>query len=93
MKNDTQTRKVLTMYKMHHPKSDVERLYLLRSKGGRGVVQLELSYKTTTIGLDKYLLHFFKDHDDKKSLYSISRQFPDICLDWHDIYKLPLMFS
>ena len=89
MKNDTQTRKFLTMYKMHHPKSDVERLYLLRSEGDRGVVQLELSYKTITIGLDKYLLHFFKDHDDKKSLYSISRQFPDICLDWHDIYKLP----
>ena len=69
------------MYKMQYPKSDVERLYLPRTKGGRELIRLELSYKTTTIGLDKYLqetedtlLLFIKDHDDTKSLYSISRQ-------------------
>ena len=80
-KLDTKTRKFLTMYKMHHPKSDVDRLYLPRIEGGRGLIKLELSYKTTTIGLDKYLqetqdtlLHFVKDHDNKRSLYSISRQ-------------------
>ena len=79
-KLDTKTRKSLTMYKMHHPKSDVDRLYLPRTEGGRGLIQLEFSYKSTTIGLDKYLqetqdtlLHFVKDHDDRKSLYSISR--------------------
>ena len=66
---------------MHHPKSDVDKLYLCRTEGGRGLIQLELSYKTTTIGLHKYLqethdtlLHFVTDHDDRKSLYSISRQ-------------------
>lgn len=66
---------------MHHPKSGMDRLYLPRTQGGRGLVQLDRSYKTTTIGLDKYLqetqdtlLHFVKDHDDRKSLYSISRQ-------------------
>ena len=80
-KLDTKTRKFLTTYKIHHPKSDVGRLYLPRTEGGRGLIQLELSYKSTTIGLDKYLqetqdilLHFFKDHDDRKSLYSIRRQ-------------------
>ena len=69
------------MYKMHHPKSDVDRLYLPRIEGGRGLVQLGLSYEKTTIGLDKYLqethdtpLHFVKDHDDRKSSYSVSRQ-------------------
>ena len=50
-KLDTKTRKFLTMYKMHHPKSDVDRLYLPRTEGGRGLIQLELSYKATTIGL------------------------------------------
>ena len=55
VKLDTKTRKFLTMYKMYHAKSDVDRLYLPRTEGGRGLVQLELSYKTTTIGLDKYL--------------------------------------
>ena len=35
-KLDTKIRKFLTMYKMHHPKSDVDSLYLPRTKGGRG---------------------------------------------------------
>ena len=59
----------------------MDRLYLPRTEGGRGLKQLELSYKSTTIGLDKYLLetqdtlpHFVKDHDHRKSLYAISRQ-------------------
>ena len=80
-KLDTKTRKFLTMYKMHHSKSEVDRLYLPRTEGGREFVQLELSYKMTTIGFEKYLqeteatfLHFVKDRDDRKSLYSISRQ-------------------
>ena len=43
-KLDTKTRKSLTMYKMYHPnKSDVHRLYLPRTEGGRGLLQLELS--------------------------------------------------
>ena len=54
-KLDTKVRKFLTVYKMHHPKSDVDRLYLPRMEGGTGGLQLELSYKSTTIGLDKYL--------------------------------------
>ena len=69
------------MYKMHRPKSDVDRLHLPRTEGDRGLIQLKLSYNSTTISLDKYLqetqetlLHFVKDHDDRKSLYSISRQ-------------------
>ena len=43
-KLDTKVRKFLTMYKMHHPKSDVDRLYLPRMEGGRGLLQLELSH-------------------------------------------------
>ncbi len=52
---DTKTRKILTMEKMHHPKADINRLYLPRASGGQGLVQLELTFKTTTIGLDAYL--------------------------------------
>ena len=40
------------MYKMHHPNSDVDRMYLPRTEGGRGIIQLDLSYKTAPIGLD-----------------------------------------
>ena len=38
---------------MHHPKSHENRLYLSRTEGRKGLIQLELSYKSTTIGLDK----------------------------------------
>ena len=40
---------------MHHPKADVERLYFPRREGGRGLIQLEMNFKTTAIGLHKYL--------------------------------------
>ena len=52
-KLNTKTRKFLTMYKMHNPKSDVDRLYLPRTEGGRGLIHMELSYKTSAIGLEK----------------------------------------
>ena len=52
-KLDTKTRKFVTMYKMHHLKSDVDGLYLPRTEGGRGLIHMELSYKTSTIGLEK----------------------------------------
>ena len=51
----TKIRKLLSCYKMHHPKADKDRYYLPRSEGGRSIIQTELTYKTTTIGLYKYL--------------------------------------
>ena len=35
---------------MHHVQADVGSLYIPRNEGGRGMIQLELSYKTSTIG-------------------------------------------
>ena len=40
---------------MHHPKPDVDRLQIPRDEGRKGMIQLELSYKTSTIGQHKYL--------------------------------------
>ena len=41
---------------MYHLKTDVERLYIPIHEGGRGLMQLEMSFKTITIGfLNKYL--------------------------------------
>lgn len=81
MKLDRKTRKFLTMAKMHHPKADVDRLYIPRKAGGRGLVQLEITYKTTTIGLntylnnkDDYLLKIARDHDRGKKTMSIHHQ-------------------
>ena len=44
-KIDRKTRKMLTMYKVHHPKADINRLYVKRKEGGRGLVQVEAAYK------------------------------------------------
>lgn len=78
---DRKTRKMLTMYSMHHPKADIERLYLPRREGGRGLLQLELSYKLTTIGLDKYLsekddiyIKAVHQHENEKKKYSVVKE-------------------
>lgn len=78
---DTKTRKLLTAMRMHHPKADVHRLYVPRSEGGRGLVQLEAAYKTATIGLDSYLHHTqdkllkpILKHENDKRLHSITKE-------------------
>ena len=78
---DTKTRKLLTMNRMHHPKADVERIYLPRPQGGRGMIKLENAYKVSTIGLDTYLTNTTEwtmksvhQHDKTKKLYSIEKQ-------------------
>jgi ElaB/YqjD/DUF883 family membrane-anchored ribosome-binding protein len=57
---DRRTRKMLTMYKMHHP------------KGGRGMVQVEAAYKAEIINIAEYLntnykedqfVNIFKNHE------------------------------
>jgi hypothetical protein len=45
------TRKILTMYKMHHTKADIDRLYVKRKGGGRGLLQVETAYKAEIINI------------------------------------------
>ena len=52
---DRKSRKLLTLQRMHHPKADMDRMYLPRNEVGRGLIQLEMAYKTATMGLDTYL--------------------------------------
>ena len=80
-KVDTKIRKLLTMHRMHHPKADVDRLYLPRKDGGRGMIQLELSLATSTIGVCEYLentkdwmLKLVLKHERSKKLYSIPKE-------------------
>ena len=42
---------------MLHPKVDVERLYIPRKDGERGLIDVKTAFKTVTIGLDHYLKH------------------------------------
>ena len=38
---DRKTRKLFTIYGALHPKSDVDRLYIPRKEGGRGLISIE----------------------------------------------------
>ena len=51
---DRKTRKMLTMYKMHHPKANIDRLYVKRKEGGRGLVQVKAAYKAEIINIAEY---------------------------------------
>jgi hypothetical protein len=46
---------MLTMYKMHHPKADIYRLYVEWKEGGRELVQVEAAYKREIINIAEYL--------------------------------------
>jgi hypothetical protein len=54
-KIDRKTRKMLTMYKMSHPKADIDMLYVKRKEGGRGLVQIEAAYKEEIMNIAEYL--------------------------------------
>jgi ribosomal protein L11 methylase PrmA len=43
------------MYKVHHPKADIDRLYVKRKEGGRGLVQVEAAYKAEITSIAEYL--------------------------------------
>ena len=52
---DWKTRKLMAMYKAHHPRADVDRLYLQRCEGGKGLVELEDCVQVEVHSLKKYL--------------------------------------
>ena len=52
---DRKTRKTLTMYHALHPKSDVDRLYLPRQMGGRGLKQVRATIHAEQQSLNKYI--------------------------------------
>ena len=78
---DIKIRKMMTTHIMHHPKADIYHLYLPRSNGGRGLTQLELSYKTSTIGLfrymnssDDWMLQLALKHEKEKGSHSVVKE-------------------
>jgi hypothetical protein len=48
------------MYKMHHRKVDIDRLYVKRKEGGRGLVQIVATYKAEIINIAEYLNRNYK---------------------------------
>ena len=61
IKKDRKTRKMLTVHKTHHPKADMDRLYVKRKEGRRGLVQIEAAYKAEIINIAEYLNTNYKE--------------------------------
>ena len=66
---------------MQHPRAELEHLDIKRENSGNGLIQQELTYKTTTIGLKKYLetttdwmLQLVDTHEKRKKKYSINQE-------------------
>lgn len=73
---DVKTRKYLTMYKMHHPSADKDRIYVSRKKGGRGLRQIEAAYKTTMISTKYYLKDKVSEDPFLKAVYRADLKLP-----------------
>eukprot|EP00795_Rhopilema_esculentum_P003517 gene3517-biopygen1669 len=54
---DRRTRKLMTMSKKLHPRSDVARIYVSRKKGGRGLISCEYCIENETNNLAWYVKH------------------------------------
>ena len=54
---DRTTRKTMTMYGAFHPKSDVDRLYLKRHEGGKGLISIEHCVRGEENSLRLYVMN------------------------------------
>ncbi|KAI5725072.1 hypothetical protein M8J77_010587 [Diaphorina citri] len=54
---DRQTRVLMTQHRIHHPRSCMQRLYLPRAMGGRGLINLEKFAQKEKFNLKKYFLN------------------------------------
>ena len=52
---DQRTRKLMTMHKALHPRDDVDRLYVPRKEGGRGLASIEDSVDASIQRLEDYI--------------------------------------
>jgi DNA-directed RNA polymerase subunit L len=43
------------MYKVHHPKAEIARLYVKRKEGGRGLLQVKAAYKAEITNTEEFL--------------------------------------
>ena len=52
---DQRTRKIMTMHKALHPRDDVDRLYVSRKEGRRGLASIEENVDTSIQRLEDYI--------------------------------------
>ena len=66
---DRKTRKLLTIYRSMHPQGDVDRLYMKRVAGGRGLQSVE-----ETVELEEASLAFYLETKEEELLREVSRE-------------------
>ena len=78
---DRMTRKQLCMNWMLAKKADIDRIYLPCPEGGRSLMNLEIEYKATMVGLHKYMtgkndpqIQAVLRHHNSKALYSVPKE-------------------
>jgi hypothetical protein len=76
-KIDRKTRKILTMYKMHHPKADIDRMYVKRKERGKGLSPSEAAY-TKEINIAEYLNKKHKEHQSVNIIRSHNSNQPNM---------------
>ena len=64
---DRKTRKLFTIYGALHPKSDVDRLYIPRKEGGRGLISIKDCCELAIRGLEVYV------HESEERLIQAAR--------------------
>ena len=63
---------------MHHPKADIDRLYVKRKEGGRGLVQNEVAYKAEIINIAEYLNKNYKEEQFVNNVKSHESTHPNM---------------
>jgi hypothetical protein len=70
--------KLLTVEGIHQLKACLNRLYIKRQNGGRGIVELESAHNASILGLGEYIkqgkdrvTRLVKDYDAVKTKYSL----------------------
>ena len=53
---DRKTRKLMNMHRALHPQADVDRLYIKRAEGGRGIISVEDCVEIETNSLHQYII-------------------------------------
>jgi hypothetical protein len=53
---------MLTVYKMNHPESDIDRLHVKRKEEGRRLLQIEAAYKAEIVNIAEYLNTKYKEN-------------------------------
>lgn len=58
---DRLTHRIMRRFKCHHLSASIERLYLSRVSGGRGLVNIRQAYEREVVDLELYLANAVRD--------------------------------